>query len=267
MSKKKANKKQNKKTVAANDDALPQNIIAVGDCAHEDKCIYISQPVYRNIHLFAEDKTQVESGGVLMGKTIEAFGKTHILISGFIQAKYSTGTPTTFTFTHESWEYIYKEVERYPGQKIIGWIHTHPNFGIFLSENDRFVQQTAFSGENQVAYVIDPINGSEGFFHWKNGAMEQSKGFYLYDRTGVTILKREPEEDGLYDEPHRKSHFLGVVVALLLIACAMMGYFVYMLKREVQTLEEKVASLETRIAPIEQIIGAPQEFFKLFTGQ
>jgi proteasome lid subunit RPN8/RPN11 len=45
--------------------------------------------------------------------------------------------------------------------KIIGWIHTHPDYGIFLSENDMFIQNNYFKDINQVAYVIDPIQKEE----------------------------------------------------------------------------------------------------------
>ena len=60
----------------------------------------------------------------------------------------------------------------------MGWIHTHPNFGIFLSEYDRFVHENFFSEEYQVAYVVDPIQSIEGFYFWINSKLEKCKGFY-----------------------------------------------------------------------------------------
>lgn len=69
-----------------------------------------------------------------------------ILINGFIEAKHCEATPTTLKFTHETWERCHKEMEKkYPDQKILGWIHTHPDFGIFLSEYDMFIQNNFFS--------------------------------------------------------------------------------------------------------------------------
>jgi len=104
--------------------------------------------------------------------------------------------PTTLKFTHESWEYIHKEAARkYPEYKILGWIHTHPDFGIFLSEYDKFIHENFFNGENQVAYVVDPIQNIEGFYFWINEKIERCKGFFLFDKTGVKItVEQETEE-------------------------------------------------------------------------
>ena len=158
MAKKKSKKQEQTKYVPQFEDALPQNIMPMGEHVEEDKNIYISQSVYKEIHRFTKDKTTNESGGVLLGKIIEEFGKTNIVIYAFVEAKYCEGTPTTLKFTHESWEYIHKIADKkYPDLKILGWIHTHPNFGIFLSEYDKFIQQNFFSEENQIAYVVDPI--------------------------------------------------------------------------------------------------------------
>ena len=137
---KKKNKKKNKQK-QINYDLLPQNIITVGEHVEEDKRIYIHQNVYKEIQKFTEDKTKNESGGVLVGNVIEELGKTNIVIRAFVEAKHSEGTPTTLTFTHESWEYIHGQIDKhYPKLSIVGWIHTHPDFGIFLSEYDKFIQ-------------------------------------------------------------------------------------------------------------------------------
>lgn len=169
--------------------SLPQNILKIGGHVEEDKNIYISQAAYKAIHNFTKDKLENESGGMLMGYTLEGAGKTNIIIDGFIEGKHSEATPTTLKFTHETWEYVHAEADKkYPEYKIIGWIHTHPSFGIFLSEYDKFIQQNFFNGENQVAYVVDPIQKTEGFYFWINEKIEKCNGFYIYDKTGTPIV-------------------------------------------------------------------------------
>ncbi len=205
---------------------LPQNIIAVGDHVEENKNIYISQSVYKEIHKFTKNKTTNESGGMLVGSVIDEFGKTNIVISGFVEAKFCEATPSTLKFTHETWEYVHKEIERkHNGKKIIGWIHTHPDFGIFLSEYDKFIQQNFFSEEHQIAYVVDPIQHIEGFYFWINGNIEKCKGFYIYDKTGVEITVGSEKE--IQDSESKSSMFsfknillavLSVTVALLVFA-------------------------------------------------
>ena len=186
----KTTKKRTKKAPAAPmpENMLPQNILPVGERVEENKNIYISQPVYKQIQRFTRNKTTDESGGMLVGTVIEEFGKTNIVISGFVEAKFCRATPTTLKFTHETWEYVHKEIDkRHKGKKILGWIHTHPNFGIFLSEYDTFIHQNFFSEEYQVAYVVDPIQKIEGFYFWINGKIEKCRGFYIYDKNGTQI--------------------------------------------------------------------------------
>lgn len=177
------------------EEVLPQNIMPIGEKVEEDKRIYISQAVYKEIHKFTKNKTTNESGGMLIGNTVEEFGKTNIIIHGFVEAKYSEATPTTLKFTHETWDYVHAEIEkRYENGHIVGWIHTHPDFGIFLSEYDKFIQENFFKEENQIAYVVDPIQHIEGFYFWINGKIERCKGFYLFDKTGVSIEVDKEDE-------------------------------------------------------------------------
>lgn len=179
------------------DENLPQNILMMGERVEEDKNIYISQATYKEIHNFTKNKTTNESGGVLVGNIIEEFGKTNIVIQGFVEAKYTEATPTTLKFTHETWDYVHKQIDKkYDNGKILGWIHTHPDFGIFLSEYDKFIHQNFFNEEHQVAYVVDPIQHIEGFYFWINGKIEKCKGFYVFDKTGekIEIVEEKQEE-------------------------------------------------------------------------
>lgn len=89
--------------------------------------------------------------------------KTEIL--GFVPALSASAEQISLTFTHDVWEEILREgQDKYPDLTIVGWYHTHPTFGIFLSEYDEFIQKNFFSIKGQLALVIDPIAGSLGWF-------------------------------------------------------------------------------------------------------
>lgn len=187
-----AQKRKNPKPPASNPsdepNRLPQNIVNIGERVEENKNIYISQKTYKAVHRFAQGKTDNESGGILVGDVIEEFGKTNIVIDGFIEARHCEATPNTLKFTHETWAQCHKELaKKHPGKKIVGWIHTHPDFGIFLSEYDKFIHENFFKEDHQIAYVVDPIQDSEGFYFWINGRLERCKGFYIFDKTGSKI--------------------------------------------------------------------------------
>ena len=215
------NKKRKQKNVKSETPALPQNILPVGERVFEDKNIYIHQKIYKEIHKFAANKTENEHGGILVGRVVNELGKENTIIEGFIEAKNNVATPTTLTFTHETWEHFHSEIDKkYKEKKIVGWIHTHPNFGIFLSENDRFIQQNFFADVNQVAYVVDPIQDDEGFFFWIDGKLERCPGFYLFDINGAklkppVVLK---DDDEAVDENRYSTRYvkvLSIAVAIL----------------------------------------------------
>ena len=73
------------------------------------------------------------------------------------------------TYTPESWRYLNdKLAERYPDESavMVGWYHTHPGFGIFLSGMDLFIHQNFFTQKWHVAMVLDPRARQSGFFCW-----------------------------------------------------------------------------------------------------
>ena len=235
-------KKKNKRVLENElpENILPQNILPIGERVEENKNIYIAQAVYKEIHKFTKNKTTNESGGMLVGTVIEEFGKTNIVISGFVEAKFCEATPTTLKFTHETWEYVHSEHEkRYADQKIIGWQHTHPNYGIFLSNYDLFIQENFFNLPFQVAYVIDPIQNLRGFFQWKNGRIEELRGYYIYDDVGKPIKIEQTKAKKEAPTPAKTSRIASILIALLCAATLVLSLFTVSLNNKYQKQLEK----------------------------
>lgn len=246
----KKSKKPNKKSPVNElpDNMLPQNILPIGERVEENTNIYISQAVYKEIHKFTKNKTTNESGGMLVGSIMEEFGKTNIIISGFVEAKFCEATPTTLKFTHKTWEFVHKEIDnKFKGKKIVGWIHTHPDFGIFLSEYDKFIHQNFFSEAYQVAYVVDPIQHMEGFYFWINGSIEKCKGFYIYDKTGTQITvdagKDEPAAEKAEDSLFSITNFL---IAILSVAVVFLLFSNISASKKLEKIREEQETLETQ---------------------
>ena len=51
---------------------------------------------------------------------------------------------------------------------MLGWFHSHPGYGVFLSGMDMFIENNFFNLPYQVAYVVDPLSGKDGFFGWED---------------------------------------------------------------------------------------------------
>jgi proteasome lid subunit RPN8/RPN11 len=110
-----------------------------------------------------------EVGGVLVGR----LGDRELpQVTGAIAALEARGERASVTFTHEAWANVHDRLERdFAGQQIVGWYHSHPGFGIFLSRHDLFIHENFFSDPRHIAYVVDPHAGTEGVFGWRHGAV------------------------------------------------------------------------------------------------
>ena len=92
---------------------------------------------------------------------------------------------THVTFTQDTWEHIYKTKDRdFPEQRIVGWYHSHPGFGVFLSDHDTFIHKNFFSSPTQVAWVYDPHSDEEGCFGWVGERIERLSEIAVSDRKG-----------------------------------------------------------------------------------
>ena len=146
---------------------LPLNFLTIGEIENDDVKVYIKQDVYKALEKYALADVEHERGTIILGDFYDELGKTHVVISNYIEARYTDASASTLTFTHETWDYVHKEQDsKYPDKKIVGWQHTHPSYGIFLSNYDLFIHENFFNLPFQVAYVIDPIQNLRGFFQW-----------------------------------------------------------------------------------------------------
>jgi proteasome lid subunit RPN8/RPN11 len=106
---------------------------------------------------------QAEVCGVLIG----AEQKDRVVVEACIRGQAASEGAAHVTFTQDTWEHIYsvKDAE-YPEKRIVGWYHTHPGFGVFLSDHDLFIHKNFFSAHTQIAWVFDPHSDEEGCFGW-----------------------------------------------------------------------------------------------------
>lgn len=156
------------------------NTEKIGVIQNDDVRIIINEKVYKQLHAFAQEDTRNERGSFLIGKSITEDNTICTYITGFIEAKHTEASPVSLTFTHETWNSVHQELTAsHPNEKIVGWQHTHPGLGVFMSSYDMFIHENYFDLPFLIALVIDPIRDQDGFFQWKNGKVEKLHGFYL----------------------------------------------------------------------------------------
>ncbi|RQD69201.1 MAG: LysM peptidoglycan-binding domain-containing protein [Tindallia sp. MSAO_Bac2] len=130
--------------------------------------IYLDKEVRQQIDRFAATDMKKELGGILVGRTEDTPAGTCLKITGMIIAQKTAADRTSLTFTHETWDQLHRDKERhYPEEKMVGWFHTHPGFGVFMSNYDLFIHKNFFNLPWQVAYVVDPVQKKRGFYKWE----------------------------------------------------------------------------------------------------
>ncbi len=134
--------------------------------------VEVDAEVLRRIRRHARSSMQAEVCGVLIGG-VE--GKT-TMVEASIEGEEAAQGGSHVTFTQNTWEHIYKIKDaEFPEKRIVGWYHSHPGFGVFLSEHDTFIQKHFFSDPTQIAWVYDPHSDEEGCFAWNGDEIVRLK--------------------------------------------------------------------------------------------
>jgi proteasome lid subunit RPN8/RPN11 len=142
--------------------------------------ILMDEPALRASQAHALSSMNREVAGVLVGPRPEKQpdGRYLVHIIDTIVAKYTVMQGASVTYTPESWRYLNDTLmQRYPDDTavMVGWYHTHPGFGIFLSGMDLFIHQNFFTQIWHVAMVLDPRARTSGFFCWDRPKLQVSR--------------------------------------------------------------------------------------------
>jgi len=154
--------------------------------------IAIDKKAYAEVIGHAVLEPEVEVCGVLVGRLLRDAQGEFLHIRAAIRGEAAKQEGAQVTFTHDTWNHIHQEMDtRYPDEEIVGWYHTHGGFGIFLSEMDTFIHRNFFSAPHQVAYVFDPLAGTEGFFQARGDQLALCRRHWVGGRER-RVVARDP---------------------------------------------------------------------------
>jgi proteasome lid subunit RPN8/RPN11 len=169
----------------------------------------VDSEVIRKIRQHARSHMKSEVCGVLIGDV----RKETIYVDECIPGINASQAGSHVTFTQDTWEHVYKIKDKeFPEARIIGWYHSHPGFGVFLSEHDTFIHKNFFSSPDQIAWVYDPHSDEEGCFGWVDDRIERIASIKIVDQRGgepahsarqhqtVLLDTGEDQEDGILED-------------------------------------------------------------------
>jgi proteasome lid subunit RPN8/RPN11 len=134
--------------------------------------VFVSSSVFAELSEYCRSDMDNEVGGGLAGRwhidarTEEQF----VLVEGILPASFTRQGSAFLTFTQDTLVAMNEDLEkRFPERQIVGWYHTHPRMGVFLSHYDVWLHNHFFPEPWQVALVIEPHTSVGGFFIRQEG--------------------------------------------------------------------------------------------------
>ena len=149
--------------------------------------VFVTRPAYIRVCVHA-CSAGVEVGGALVGQWYQdQTGEQYIIVKHVLPARYTKQGAVYLTFTQDTIIDFHAQIDkRFAGEKIVGWFHTHPRMGVFLSHYDTFLHHNFFPEPWQVALVVEPFSSVAGFFiRQTDGVFDPTRYFGFYEMDGA----------------------------------------------------------------------------------
>ena len=147
--------------------------------------LFVTHEVLRKTNDHVSQSLDAEDGGFLLGNWCRCPDTAieFVLIDECSRARYTERTNVSLGFTPEAWGHLDDELTgKFKGKSLVGWYHSHPSWGVFLSSLDRTLHNDRFQMPWMPALVIDPVNETAGFFaHRADGKLLDKAPVEFYE--------------------------------------------------------------------------------------
>jgi proteasome lid subunit RPN8/RPN11 len=137
-------------------DTAVKNLVLTGSCIEElDRFVR-----EKNVSIFEEENDTMipEIGGFLLGSYTEIRKNQYdVLITKFVPITPEDNDTYRIEFGTQAWLELDIIKEEFPDLDVIGWFHTHPGHGLFLSRPDLNIHEGFFRNNFQVAMEMDTM--------------------------------------------------------------------------------------------------------------
>jgi proteasome lid subunit RPN8/RPN11 len=205
------------------------NIKAWGNPEEGKVVIYINMAAYDAIFRHGASYPEREVGGLLVGTVSSHKSGQHLVkIVGIVEAETAPGSQTEMQFVGEVWQQLVASAQRkFPDHKVVGWYHTHPGFGAFLSSDDINSHRIAFSHPWHVAAVCDPVKNELCFFGWDGQEIKAVKGFYIFEAPAEELTVLSPRKTSAVPRSRTYSLLIPAIAIVLLVFIGVVAFILF----------------------------------------
>ena len=151
----------------SNDKALALRL--AGDMPIEAYINKHAEAKMRN-HALSARKSKTEVMGLLLGEVRTWKGTEYVLVRDVVTSDLDA-TAVSVKFDSAGFEKLFEKLDGAGFDYIVvGWYHSHPGYGCFLSGTDMKTHADIFVSPHQIAMVVDPLNFEIAAFKVQGGA-------------------------------------------------------------------------------------------------
>jgi proteasome lid subunit RPN8/RPN11 len=189
----------------------PQTSLNSKDHSHNGQgffSLYILKSEIKTIQEHLDEIPEIESGGLLFGHPFTDINnpeKNFTVVVGSARVKSVNSGIGHYMVSPEE---LFRTRTRLPeGLMTVGWYHSHPGHGVFLSGADMLIMESVYSLNWQLAYVFDTFSRQEGFFNGEKGnkvnninyLREKPKIIEAVSRYNCAIAAQEDANDSVLE--------------------------------------------------------------------
>jgi proteasome lid subunit RPN8/RPN11/LysM repeat protein len=182
--------------------------------------VVFREEVFAQMDQFAQEHPSGESGGFLVGRkrNLKSLEEYEIVVDQFVPLAQARGGASRFALTKDHYQAVQRSLQSSGSNlRIVGWMHSHPGFGVFLSAFDKQQHERLFNRPWQIAYVIDAQLGERALYHCVDHAWRELPGYY--------ILRSEYGPSGDRGRGARWPRRVASLLLFILLVCAgVLGY-------------------------------------------
>lgn len=182
---------------------LPERVISnKSNIAKEREFqVYFVARVLEQIWAHARQQPRVECSGILVGQPCQTLDLkvTFVVIVGAVPHQTNRRSVGHVTVGPAEIAAVREIIEtNFPNCIPVGWYHSHPGHGIFLSGQDMTIVRSIYNQAWHIAVVVDPIRNEAGMFYGESGTplegwLEVADATWLAEDAQMGVEKTKPE--------------------------------------------------------------------------
>lgn len=197
--------------------------------------------------------------GLLLGRAVRTpSNRLRTLVLDFLPAQhFAASSPAYVEVSPEELirlDRLYEESADTRDLLKVGWFHTHPNHGIFMSSTDK-ENHSLYQKPWQVALVLDPVRGESGFFAGTGCVRVLNVIDPEATPNGTKIPSAEPGDGKSKSKEVSTRDYLWYLIVILFMCQIVFGILAFVAFSTMTSTNDKLSEQGDKLFQLERKVG------------